>query len=535
MQKKERFPVYIALVVFLLSLLFFAPAREAGMVHDFTGFFLNSEDATWLEALGSYDYNVVQPFLQSFNLGLFRIAGRSAILYYLIFHMIFGLGVYAWLRFIWEYTESKVLVVALGLSILVNPCIAEVLIYDVSQAYLWTFLFLGIYHCCLLAYIENGKALPAAGLVISLLFQLWTFDYILVYLPLTILFLTAFTKVGFQRRYILPIGLSALACLAYFLQNKFFLATYVGHYGEDIHLRFSFLDQCSTLIKQVLKLLGQCQFYSYPLRHSIYELASSIWVQILFCVGCTASLAYLAFVKKKSSLAVLFNYQLLLGVILLLPVSNLYFSDLLLTENDRYGFLPGIFLVTSISTLIWMLIPAKFRWPCLLLLALGLFLGQSRLVRTWATGQSIVSEVLTHMPEDFFDPDQRIFLLNLPDNFEGVYLFKNLTKESKLLEETFVSQRGDTTFADLSVVAQMNMVDELDGARAIYVAPDRLEVELEQYGTWWWRNGLGAYNYGNEKYDFELSQLAYSLSLKDPTLRYFVWQDGQFLEVRAED
>jgi len=138
---------------------------------------------------------------------------------------------------------------------------------------------------------------------------------------------------------------------------------------------------------------------------------------------------------------------------------------------------------------------------------------------------------LTSLPAEAFDSEESIFLLNLPDNYHGAYLFKNLDKESKLFEETYIVQFKDTAFAQINVVAQMNMVDVEDGARATEREKQTFLLELNQYGTWWWRNGNGAYSYESPSYKMKLDGLTYTLTYHKEGNKSFVYENSQWNRV----
>lgn len=531
MTQENRYSLFIALAGFLVSIFLFYPASDAGRVHDFTGFYLKMKDGTFVQAFLSFEYNVVQPFLQVFNLLIFKIAGRSGLVYFLIFHILFGLGLFAWSKFLLKVSGNIWLPIMVLLTFTLNPYVVEVLIYKVCQAYLISFICLGFYHYYLHEFLKSGSISNLFILLSLLLIQMWTFDFLLVYPLLTFLFYGLSNGAFKLKNWLALMLLNLLIVGLYFIENKLALGTWVGHYGSNVHFSLDIRNQLATIVKYFIKHLGLGQFFSYPIRHQLYGYAGhllSIFGLVLFSIFGLIRLFRWREKDVKFNLGV---YFLLAGILLLIPVSNLTFLDLMLTENDRYGFLFGFFLLAGLVSFAFYIPNKKIMYSLIGAFIIVQVVFQQKLIRTWVEGQQIVRTCLEKLPPEAFDPGEKILFLNLPDNYKGVYLFKNLFKESELLEETYISQIKDTTFADLKVVAQMNMVKEEDGARASFTDDFNLKVELNQYGTWWWRNGNGAYSYEAADYKMNLEGLLYTLSLKNTEGKLFIWDSRDWEEV----
>lgn len=210
---------------------------------------------------------------------------------------------------------------------------------------------------------------------------------------------------------------SVIAFVLYFALRYFVLGSWVGGYGSAVHLNLSPTALFSGLAAYCAKFFG---FYRYLTPES----------RKLFAVGIVLLLAGMAYFfnyrKRNQSMALLPIMSLGAFLISLLPVVNLETSFLENIQSDRYGFFPSLFFSLFFASCIASA-PKLLRWGVagIWISTSYLFLMQSQSVWLQAsTVRNTFIQSLQAISED------EIIVLNVPDNLDGVYLFRHGLKEA---------------------------------------------------------------------------------------------------------
>lgn len=383
-----------------------------------------------------------------------------------------------------------------------------------------------------LSYTSNGRNKHLYWLWGLYALSLFTLEVSYVY-PLIIFLMILISGAGkrdfslFLKHLRMVFVPMVLILVAHLLLNRWYLGAWVGHYGADVHLNLDLPAMASNELKYLIKHLTLLRFSSHNLKVAVFDTLSSplIGFHIL-----TAILALAIFwvvritrIRPKAQMAYLGVFGFFL---LVLPVANLYFYHLMLAPNDRFGYVPVIMLVLPVLALVDA-IPSRVKYAVLFLwLAVNLYFQQN-LVHTWKKS-NIVFESLT---EDFrwFDREA-VIMLNPPDNFSGMLIYSVINEPSGFVE-VLEYNKGKAFDGIMYDVFMYNMMDLQDGVSVQQVGPNQIRVEFNQWGNWWFYNGIGALDYENEYYKVTNQGHHYLLEVREPAKNAaFIYQDGLSLK-----
>ncbi len=107
----------------------------------------------------------------------------------------------------------------------------------------------------------------------------------------------------------------------------------------------------------------------------------------------------------------------------------------------------------------------------------------------------------------------KVLMLNLPDNYAGTYLFRIIKREDPLVDDLKYHLQKPYN-GQLQQVAQYNMMHLDEGVSVEQIDSMQLKVIFNQWGNWWWKDGIGISNYENNLYKFKLIEKGYQLTFK---------------------
>jgi len=331
------------------------------------------------------------------------------------------------------------------------------------------------------------------------------------------------------RSYVFKITLPQITLIGgYFFLNKLVIGTWVGHYGANTHLQFSLPGMGTTLLKYSLKYLFFVRSYSHAYKATIFDFCDKYGCLIL-CFLAISSLVFLLYKKYKPSLTGNKRTAIILllsttFVVALLPVLNLFFYWLQHIENDRYGYLPSVFGLMLLTFLIFQL-PKFLRY---FLLTTYLIVSVGVLTQTnqyWKNATEVFYSLLDNYC--WYDAEN-VVILNVPDNYNGAYLFRIIGRKSGFQDAlTYIHQKE--VKGKIWEVAQYNMVQPTDGVNAIKNNPEQLKITFNQWGNWFWRNGIGVGpTHQRSIYTAHFKGQYYLLDLKNPPANtIYIYQDGK--------
>jgi hypothetical protein len=151
--------------------------------------------------------------------------------------------------------------------------------------------------------------------------------------------------------------------------------------------------------------------------------------------------------------------------------------------------------------------------------------------RIWWKSEKVFSTI----NKDFHwhDADE-ILILNAPDNYSGMPMYR-IWNENSGIKEAVEAQQRLKIKARMIDVAQYNLTTPSDGAHVRVDSVNQIMVILNQWGNWWWRNGKGANDYENALYKIEFDYKGcgncYRMTLKNNVpKRVLLFQVGNQLK-----
>ena len=134
------------------------------------------------------------------------------------------------------------------------------------------------------------------------------------------------------------------------------------------------------------------------------------------------------------------------------------------------------------------------------------------------------SQIVYKLTHSFPETDNKIVLmLNVPANMNGVLMIGSLPNSAfKTIYNVNNDRKINSPVYD---VASYNMITPEDGVHVTVFNDSIIHVTLNQWGTWWWYGRVGASNYENKDYKFNLVDPGhwYELILKHPADQYMLF------------
>lgn len=535
-------PRLIPLIFILTALAVYWPTRNAGFVMDWLGWQFAYNRDGWAGVPGSFGYPGLHPVLHFGNYLLYWLFGANSPVWYGVFAILHGVN--AWLlfrlapRLLHHAAGAQPYFVAFTASalFLLSPYSAEVVVWRVCLHYLLAMLFAMLAMHRMLDYLNRGKRSDLWLTHLFFALGLFAFEWSLV-IPGLLLILVVVRHFSIDSRVRLrpqllkiftpQAGLIAL----YFLINKLRIGDWVGHYGAETHLNFQPRVLLSTMLKYAVKQFGFARHWEHAAKVQVFDGLDAGWPLWMGAglVLLGASL-WLLFFRRLNARIQWAGAAFAWFFIALLPVANLYFCYLQLSENDRYGYFASGFGWLGFALLLSFLpkIPARVVTLCLIGLSLHLLAGANRY---WAVSEKLCDQLV----QDFrwYDRDEVIILAS-PDNYRGVFMMRIIGQPNGF-NEALELRRGRRFEGKMWEAVQFNMGNASDGVKVEKEKGAPLyKISFRQDGNWWWRNGIGATDYENERYRFRMKEWHVEVELKEkrPKTAVIYPDGGKWVEIK---
>lgn len=530
------------LAIWLTSMILLAgwlywPAREAGFISDFTGHQMLFENGSALGWWNSFGWHGNQPVLFGLMFWWYQQFGIQPLPWYWLFIGLHGfnatllglVGHRIWRR---ATDPGKAISAAFILSVLylVHPYQTEVVVWKVCLHYLLsTAVLLG---SILLLFRDRPLSGQASWIALHVAFLIALFSLELALIYPVILGLSVWwwgREESWSRLDIrllwMKIGIpQAVFILVYFLLNKWRMGVWVGHYGDDVHLRFSLLDLAGNGLNYLVKYLAFSRDWVHEAKAMVAGFPASQpgW---LATVLASLILSYVAFWLRDKRLNRLSRTALWAGGLFplaLAPVLSLHFAWIGYVENDRYGYLALAFFLLAIQSL---LLQAS-RWIILgvwiLLLAIQFNLTRANIDR-WEEAQRLYEALLADWR---WSDAEDVFILGLPDNYQGISVFRSFFP-GETLRDGLQWSAGKEVKGTLREVSAFQAGRISDGLAVVREDSVTWKVDLRQWGTWFLRKGLGASDYAENGYRVTYHEGGYRIRFDTvDTSRVLVYSDG---------
>jgi len=531
----EKRPLLIFLLFLGIALFFYFPTMYAGFVTDVTGGIERIGNQPFWKVIYSFGFPALNQISVLGFYILYQLFGTFGPPWYFFFCSFHALN--AWLAYTFFknlFSQFKIkhapsIAFVGAILFLVSPYQTEVLVWRACLNYLLVTAFLLGSLLSLTYYLQTKKSQYLYFLQGFFIAALFTFELSLIIPISSILLYTLWSwqrnQLPLLKTYFSKISVPQfIGILGYFGLNKLAFGAWVGHYGAATHLQFSFKVLIQSWLKYIAKYLFFVRSYNHSYKAFLFQLCDQYtWLLLLLIIG--TSLFFLFYTKQipKGKIAI-FLFLSAGFTLTLLPVLNLFFYWLQWVENDRYGYLPSVFGLMLLSYLLFQL-PKLLRYG---LLSIYLFSSIFLLVQTnqhWKNA----TEVFYSLLEDFRWQDaENVIILNVPDNYNGLYSFRIIGRKSGFKDalRTIGQQKLKCKIWE---VAQYNMIMPTDGVNVKKTGGQQLKVEFNQWGNWFWRNGVGVgAEHKRSIYTARFQGNHYLLDLKNvPPNTVFIYQDGK--------
>jgi len=530
------------LVFLVVALAVFWPARQAGFVTDWLGGQERYETGTLGQALHSFGWVAILPVLFTLNFTLFKVFGTAWLPWFLIFTSLHALNGWQLFRLVMRLlrdpgeANARWVALATGGLFLLSPYAVEPIVWKGCIQYPLSLLFLLISLQKTLDFIEKPRwktALLIHGLFLTAIYLTEWNIIVPVILAGTIFIKTWETGTWIAlRTRLTTLLLPQMVMLAgWFALNKIYLGHWVGHYGSATHLQVRPAAMFGTALKYLAKYVGFTRYLDHGIKERVFGWFDGPLVLGL-CFGLLV-LLYAAYTFYFAKLKIRWRWAgwgFAAFLVALIPVSNLYFYLLQWSENDRYGYYASGFFWMTVLLLLAGLPRRVFRAIVVVLLLISLFL-QIKMTVLW--GQS--EEIYASLVRDFrwYDREEVIILAS-PDNLKGVSIMRIIGQQSGF-DEALALRRRQPYAGKMWEVAQFNLEKPTDGVKVERDSAGLLlKVSFRQDGNWWWRNGIGATDYTNDRYTFQVKEWHVETKLleKRPTTAIIFPVAGRWLEVQ---
>ncbi|MBK8660083.1 MAG: hypothetical protein IPN22_14735 [Bacteroidetes bacterium] len=323
--------------------------------------------------------------------------------------------------------------------------------------------------------------------------------------------------------------LSAVSVVALYLLNQCLSGRLIAHYGAEVHLHFQWRDMVAMFYKYGCKIVLLSGFWPVSVQEKVfaYFLVPAVNKALLGLLLLLLAVSCYQLLFKKNTASIGW-FLFLLYALFVFPVLNLYFPNWTKIMADRYCFLPAAFLLSALVVFLFSVNGLKWLlWPYA---ALMFFLLQTD-IASWQRAGSL----LTSLEKDFrWNQNERIFFLNMPDNFNGAYMLRS-TFTSGVAARAIKNGHYYPRQNNMTDVASYNLFNPEDSVLVQVLDSNRLRVQLSNPAAWWWKNGAGCESYRTEqvKLDLDIYTQSYTATFlhKNPQDVFLYQANGHWVEV----
>ncbi len=505
---------------FILGFIFYHPTIDAKFTSDFYSWIGTYDEMGKSGLIKGFGDPGFHPVYHTSTYLLYRLFDLNSYLWHFVFVFLHCLN--AWL--IYRVFNSFFRLIKLdklasvpfwaALFYLLSPYQTEAVVWGATIHYLLCLCFMLLsFYSLVNWFAAKNQTFVFAGLsVLFFALALCSLEMALVFPFALIVFIILVFSKSFPwdkiSRSLVSISLPQLIVIfLYFLNNKMLYGKWVGHYGASTHLNFDINVLAETFGKYLLKFLF---FPRYILDANEIGFLKIFYHKyfflVLMIIGLGLTISAFVFALKKKNIT--FNFivaSLITYVFLLFPVINLTTAFSYGIHSDRYGYFASVFFYLILVSVVTIVFRKMKFFP---LIAILLFMA-SLLFKTnldWKeTGKLSWSLIETY---DWMDVEN-VYVLNLPDNYKGAYLYRNGFREA-------LEKKYDKPIAGKIYKANWyNMVSPNQCPKVERVGNNKITSTFIESGSWWWYYGAGASSYDKEKYKAQFNGASFELILKD--------------------
>jgi len=218
--------------------------------------------------------------------------------------------------------------------------------------------------------------------------------------------------------------------------------------------------------------------------------------------------------KEKSALGLLF-FLLTMSLCLSIP---LWFPQHYWVVYDRYAYFSMGFIFIACAILCQWLFQRWMNLTLWSIFALANIFATYKVNHKWRVSAQLNHELMQNLPTK---SDKKVLLLNMPHFMNGLFIIPaNPQNEAQLIRNLLYRPKIDYELID---VCANNILSVNDGAHVTVINDSTLHIDLNQWGTWWWYNDLGATDMEHPYFSRKMKEYGYDLILKGNPNNYLLF------------
>lgn len=556
--------IYAYFIIWIPLFILFGFVQDAGYVTDYIGWQERVSQGGFLGALHTYDYPAQ---LQGYTLLMWlteQLRSSSTWLVHALTISIYAGGALllkTLIERVLQDHESQNYLWAGWLAaalFALAPGNTEILIWRVCLHYLVSIVVWLSSLLLLRTYLSAGKksnlywamAIQVIGLFsLELAYALpiaifgWTFYYVF------------FLKIGtWKRASVAALGAIILVML-HLLLTYIVQGAWIGHYGADVATSQPLSEIIAAPWRWIMRSAFHYRFWPNALKKGLTSYLGNpvISLTLYAIVALGLGLAIRNWSRlRKTHRAPRPSNALLLWVFLAgagtAAISQLYFYDFFLVENDRLGALPIVFVAAFTATLAT-LIPKRLGITLGIIATIISGAVQVHTINVWAESQQTITNLCSSYSASINDAigrnkkPERVYLLGYARSYQGAKMLADDRPDhsalsgylSSSISAPYTGMQEGIELVDVSQFHQLSLTDKYKARWE----DGKLYVALNAPGSWMMQNDLGISSRYNETYGYDLKVEQYRivLSWETPPEKntIFLYQvDNQFIELPYE-
>lgn len=467
------------------------------------------------------------PFFVAYK--LFGLNSTLWIAFFVFLHSINAYLVHYWAK-LWldKLKKSNYWSVFAALLFLISPFQTEAVAWGATIHYLLITLFFLLSLIALFNFLKFNKKIHWFTFFIFFVLSLFTMEqsflFPLAYLALALLMVG---KIELKRIFQFIIVPCLLILVAYFSLSKLVFGAFIGHYGAEEHLKFDFFLILNTLYLYLLKFISFFRYIEFDAKRKLVSLFSNSIFQIttigLFTFLCLKNFLFTN--DRRISILKVILLHLCIFIFCLGPVLNIVMDSLISIQTDRYSYLASGFFYISVVLIISNFNKNISHSISVFLVAFSAYTLYSTIQNYKEAG--IIKNTMLESIQPYQN-ESKIWVLNMPDNYNGVHLFRN-----GFFTASDLHNKTDLRFK-YEIISHVNFTTLQDNIAVEQLGSKTLLVQLPKWGRWIHTNSYETESYVMKKQSIDGFDLAYTLEIKSnttPTTILYVnkgiWQQYQ--------
>lgn len=525
----QKYPIAIWLIFIGITSTIYYGTQDIVLNDDAFQFFSEFKKEGWGGFYQNYGFSSLYYFTHFFNLLFYHLFGLNNVCWLILLIVLHATNAYLihclFNAFYLQHRISNAFLISLAGAILflISPAQSENVTWVATLHYglsLLFFLLIG------LNIIRGEKEFSSTRILLLLFFyslSLLTMEFALIFPFCWFLMQMKFSiQTTTIKNKKLWLGFLLLIPV-YFITTKFIKGHFIPHYSTEHLENHTPIQYITNYTNYASKHLFLSHFYPSSVRY--YNIINH-WFSLLIIWSFILWLFY-RYTKKKASRAFVLLKLFVLSVFMLMPVINMYFNIIHQYENNRLGYYFSIALFQLTTFILFESLHIVRFIGFLIIIILNLYFSYKT-----TTDAKIAGHIFKHCLETFPDlPKKNIYLINMPNNYKGFYLFRDTWRLSSALDFFYQKQ------FNFNQIASTNLLNKNDSFYCIIESDSVLRAGHNNPGDYFMKGPYGAYDREDSAYSFDVDEwlMNYEVRFKKPLStedRVLLFKKDRFIIVR---